>query len=154
MFIDTKNSIENHILEILKTGPVNTVELIKIIKKKRANTTKQGIYRVLRLLSKREVVVIHNKEVSLNIRWLNKMNKYYAIAQHYYFQRNIGVGHFTNLQPGEKNKYTFRNLSLTDAFWNHIIYILLEITDSRENWFGYNSHAWFFWLGQVRKAPS
>ena len=144
MIAGKKNSIEDCILDILKNGSMTTVDLIEAIKKKRPKTTKQGVYQVLRNMTKEEIVLIHKKKVSLNIRWLNKLNEFSAIAQHYYFQTNFGIGQFLNLREGEKIKYTFKNLSLTDAFWNHALYMLLETVNKDENWFSYNHHSWFF----------
>lgn len=137
MFLSKDKAIEDEIIEVLKKGPRRTTELVKSIK-----ATKQGVYRVLRLLKKEEVIVIHNKQVSINLRWLNKINQFSSLTQYYYQEE--GTGHFANLHEGEKIKYTFNNLATTDAFWNHAVYILLETIEESEHFFAYNPHCWFF----------
>lgn len=141
MLLSTHKSIEDIIIELVKNGPVRTTDLISRIKPK---TTKQGVYRVLRLLTKEEIIVIHKKMISLNIRWLNKINNFSTLAQYYYVKDKSVIGNFLNLQEEEKIKYTFNSLALTDAFWNHAIYLLLQIIPAQENWLAYNPHAWFF----------
>ena len=143
MFLATHQSLEERVIELLRKGPVRITDLILAVKKQRQLTTKQGIYRVLRLLKKEEVVLIYQKQASLNIRWLNKLNEFSDLST-YYYQSSMGVGHFANLKDGEKIKYTFGSLSFTDAFWNHVLYILLKIVPLSENFFAYNPHAWFF----------
>lgn len=142
-----EKTVEELIVEGLKKGPSKTVDLIKQIRKERSATTKQGVYRVLRILKTKEVVVIHKKQVSLNIRWLKKIQEFSELAS-YYYQKNFGLGYFARLKNGERIKYTFNNLSLTDAFWDHVIYILLEITPLEKNWLAYNPHCWFFIVRQ------
>ncbi|MFH1426018.1 MAG: hypothetical protein ABIG66_01140 [Candidatus Kerfeldbacteria bacterium] len=144
MFLSDGKTIENIIIWQLKSGPQSTVGLIAAVQKERRGTTKQGVYRVLRELKKQEAVVIHKKEVSLNIRWLNKLYDFTSLAQHFYYEKSIGTGHFANLQEGEKIKYTFNNLSLTDAFWNHALYILHQIVPDAEPWYAYDPHVWFY----------
>lgn len=144
MLFSFPKSIEDIIIESIKNGPIRTTDLINRIKKIKQKTTKQGVYRVLRLLAKEEIIVIHKKMISLNIRWLNKINNFSTLAQYYYVKDKSVVGNFLNLQEEEKIKYTFNSLALTDAFWNHAIYLLLQIIPAQENWLAYNPHAWFF----------
>jgi hypothetical protein len=144
MFLYQKNTIANLVLKNLQTGPMVILNLIEKIKKQRPGTTKQGVYAALRLLNQEEMVVVHQRSASLNMTWITNMSHYLSLAEHYYFQPGLALGHFTNLKDGEKIKYFFKNPILTDTFWIHTLLILLEITAPGEPLFLYNPHCWFF----------
>ena len=139
------NSIEGIIFESLNNGPIGTKILIDNVRKQRGSTTKQGVYLALRNLKKQEVVVIHNKQVSFNVRWLKNMENYFALAQRHYFDENIGQNNFLNLKGGEKITYSFNDTTQTDSFWWHALYLLSEaVEDLTEPAYLYNPHEWFF----------
>ena len=140
--IDRKK-IEDFIVDQLKYGPQVIVELIKDIEKVRPNTTKQGVYAALRELKKQEVVVTHHKRVSLNLKWLNQQSAYFFAARYNYLS-DTGAGDFSRLNQGEKIAYHFMKPALTDAFWCHVIYILIEQQKLNGSIFLYNPHSWFF----------
>jgi len=140
MFSLSRQLLADLIIKALEQGPLLTTALIKRVRLTRSKASKQGIYRALRLLKKAEVVVIHHQTVSLNLAWLNQLRDFAEVAQAHY----RGLSSFSTLKNGEKIKYIFNNLSLTDAFWNHAIYILLKVAPPKEHWFSYNPHAWFF----------
>jgi hypothetical protein len=143
MLLRQNKSITDLTLEILKEGSVSTTGLISAINKQRPKTTKQGIYRALRDLGRKEIITIHNSEVSLNSEWLNKIQEFLDLARFHYQRLDPRAGHFLNLKEGEKIRYTFRNLQLTDTFWNHAIYLLLKVTGPQNHFFAFNPHCWF-----------
>lgn len=132
-----------YILDILKYGPKNVVELIEQIKKERPGTTKQGVYASLRKLKKQEEVVIHHKQTSLNLKWLNEMSIYFSTARSNYIKQ-VDFGDATSLDQKEKIEYYFSNPAVTDAFWGHLLYMLIERQDLKGPIFLYNPHCWFF----------
>ena len=117
-------SIEGLIFKCLDNGPIKTSLLLEKIRKERPHTTKQGTYLALRNLKKEEVVVVHNKHVSFNVRWLKNMENYFALAQRHYFEENVGQNNFLNLKDGEKITYSFNDTAQTDIFWWHALYFL------------------------------
>ncbi|MFA5934750.1 MAG: hypothetical protein WC827_02605 [Candidatus Paceibacterota bacterium] len=143
MNITTPNTIEDHIFTILQKGTLHIVELIEIIKKERIGTTKQGVYLVVKKLKKQEVVVIHNKNISLSSVWLSAMEEFITKAQ-YNTKRIISSGNsFLNLKEGEKLQYYFRNPILTDVFWSHTFLTLVELSLPQSPVLIYNPHEWF-----------
>ena len=119
-------SIEDLVINALKKGTKTTSELIQNIALIRANSTKQGIYRVLRKLKGEEKIVIHGKLVSLNIQWLKTMGEFYSLAEFYYSGSSGDT--FLNLKGRDKIVYSFKNLNLLDAFGIHPLHIIRIVT--------------------------
>jgi hypothetical protein len=143
MNITTPVTIEDHIFSILQKGTLPIVELIEIIKKERLGTTKQGVYLIVKKLKKQEVVVIHNKNISLSSVWLSTMEEFLTKAQ-YNTKKIISSGNsFLNLKEGEKLQYYFRNPILTDVFWSHTFLTLVELSSPQSPVLIYNPHEWF-----------
>jgi hypothetical protein len=142
MLFSTRKNIEQAILGHLQKGPLFTSDLLKLLQITSPSVTKQGMYSALRKLLRSEIILKHKKQVSLNVAWLTKMESFISLAEHFYVSVNRS-GSFLGLADGEKIKYEFRNLAVTDAFWNHVVYLLIE-THPKKPWFGYNPHCWFF----------
>lgn len=137
-----RHTLENTVIECLQKGTLSTTDLLKLLREKRSRTTKQGMYAVLRKLIRAEVVLKHKQLVSLNIVWLSKLESFVSLAEHFYTSTSRS-GNFLGLADGEKIKYEFQNPNVTDAFWNHVIYLLVEARP-KQPWFAYNPHCWFF----------
>ena len=144
MFDINNGPLEDRIVALLYKGQIKTTALIDRIQKLRPKTTKQAVYKALRALKSVQIVVVHNKYVSLNLRWIMNMSKFFAGVEHFYFSSNLSTGHFASLKDREKISYIFNNPITADVFWDHAIYILLEITNQKDDWFAYNRHCWFF----------
>jgi len=140
--IKDNKSLDGTILSLVSNGSRSTHEIFEELSKTN-KVTKQGFYKALRKLKKDGVVVIHNKNVSLNIVWLKYVSDYVAIVQHYYLG-NESSGSFVNLKDGERIRYNFKNAIDTDNFWNHALFQILEITSAKSNFVAYGPHVWFF----------
>lgn len=143
MFAGRSGTIEDFVFRYLQTGALSAPVLVEKIKTIRPGTTKQGVYAALRNLKKQEIVIENNKQVLLNIRWLKAMEEYFAIAQKAYFEGTLGRGNFFNLGVGEKVEYVFRNPIQADAFWWQVLYLLSEMSATKEPVYLYNPHDWF-----------
>lgn len=145
VMIFTKNkSLENMICASLQCGPVNTTSLIAQIQKRRPKTTRQGVYAALRNLRREEVVVMHNKKTSFNVRWLKRMDQFFLVAEQHYVEEDFGRDNFLNLAEGEKIAYFFASPTETDKFWGHALILLAESGISNaEPVYLYNPHEWF-----------
>lgn len=135
-------TIENLLLQLLQKGSLTAVELIQRIRTERLNTTKQGVYRVLRKLRGEERVVIHGKSVSLNLQWIKRMGEFFSLAQFRYSARS-GPDSFLNIGAKDRIVYFFKNLNLLDAFASHVLHMLDAVVDPAEPLFVYNPHEWF-----------
>ena len=144
MLFSNEKSIENLVCILLQHGPIATTALIVQIKEQRPRTTKQGVYAALRQLRRDEIVVMHAKKASLNIRWLKQIDQFSAIAEQHYVEGNFGRDNFLNLKDGEKIAYFFSSPTETDQFWGHALVILAESSPSNdEPVYLYNPHEWF-----------
>lgn len=143
MLFSNEKSIENLVCTLLQHGPMSTTALIAQIREQRPKTTKQGVYAALRQLRRDEIVVMHAKKASLNIRWLKQMDQFFAIAEQHYVEGDFGRDNFLNLKDGEKIAYFFSSPTETDRFWGHALVILAESSVSNEPVYLYNPHEWF-----------
>lgn len=144
MRLTQNRSIEDLIRSELQRGPIDTTPLVMQIKKQRPKTTKQGVYAALRHLRKEEIVVVHNKKVSFNVRWLKQMDQFFSVAQQYYAEGDFDRNNFLNLKDGEKIAYFFGSPAETDKFWGHALIILAESPiPTNEPVYLYNPHEWF-----------
>ena len=142
MIFSAHKNLGESVIGYLQKGPLFTGELLKFLQKKRPRTTKQGMYAVLRKLIQAEVVLKHKKQISLNVTWLTKVESFVTLAEHFYASASRS-GSFLSLADGENIRYEFHNTNATDAFWIHVLLLLVE-AHPRQPWFGYNPHDWFF----------
>ncbi len=119
------------------------VKLIEAIDKERSGTTKQGVYNMIRKLKRQEIVVVHNKSISLSGVWLSAMEEFFAQARNITKSGRMSSDSFLNLAQGEKIQYYFRDPILTDAFWSHIFITLVDVSAPKTPVLIYNPHEWF-----------
>ncbi len=144
MIFSKEGSIESLVCSLLQHGPVDTAALIPQIQEQRPKTTKQGVYAALRQLRKEEVVVMHHKKVSFNVRWLKQVGQFFVIAEQHYVAEDLGRDNFLNLRDGEKIAYFFSSPTETDKFWGHALILLGESSvPESEPAYLYNPHEWF-----------
>ncbi|TSC64902.1 MAG: Uncharacterized protein G01um101491_111 [Parcubacteria group bacterium Gr01-1014_91] len=144
MLFGKEKSLENLICTLLQQGAIATTSLIEQIQEQRLGTTKQGVYAALRQLRHEEIVVLHNKKASFNVRWLKQAEQFFATAEQHYVQSDFGRDNFLNLKDGEKISYFFSTPTETDNFWGHALVILGESSiPSGEPAYLYNQHEWF-----------
>jgi hypothetical protein len=144
MLLTEKTSVEALIFERLQKGPINTVALIHAIQEVRPRTTKQGVYTALRSLRSKEIIVVHNKRTSFNIRWLKQMGRFFTIAEQYYLTEQFGDSNFLNLKEGDKVTYIYATPVQNDMFWGHALILLSESSiPTSEPVYLYNPHEWF-----------
>ncbi len=143
MIFSSPTTIEEHILSVLSLGTIKTTDLIERVNSLRPNTTKQAVYAALRNLRKEEVVIAHGMKTSLNVRWLNSVEKYLKTALQQYNISQTGQGNFYTLKNKERIEYYFNDLLETDAFWWQALYQFINSSTSGEPVYIYNPHEWF-----------
>ena len=142
MNILSPKRIDEHIISILRKGPLTCLEIVSKINERRPQTTKQAVYSALRMLKSREQIIILKGTASLSIAWLNKMTSYLELATQSYFQGDH-QGSLLDLKDKEKIKYYFNSIHKADLFWTQAYYLLLEALPDEEPVFLYNPHEWF-----------
>ncbi len=143
MILTPPISIEDYIIQLLRDGPIGTIELIARIRKHLPNATKQAVYSALRKLKGQEVVVVHNKQASLSIQWLRKLEVFVNIAAERSFDAELRSNGILALTDGDRIEYHFKNAHLMDSFWWHASALLLETQPDTEPVYIYHSHEWF-----------
>lgn len=144
MLFGKEKSLESLICFLLQQGAIDTASLIREIQEQRPGTTKQGVYAALRHLRREEVVVLHNKKVSFNVRWLKRAEEFFAVAEQHYVEGDFGRDNFLNLKDGERISYFYSSPTETDKFWGHALVVLGESSISAEEpAYLYNPHEWF-----------
>lgn len=138
MHLFPHKTVEQAIIERLQKGPLSTAHLRSSFGD---SLTKQGMYAALRKLVRAEIVIKHKQHVSLNVAWLEKLNSFAELAGHFY-SHDARSGSFLDLADGERISYSFNSAGATDAFWNHVIYLLVE-AHTGQPWVAYNKHCWF-----------
>lgn len=141
--IGNTQSLEWLILTELKKKSRTGVELVSLLEKKRKGTTKQGVYRVLRVLTQQEIVVVSKKEYLLARTWVDKMAQFFVSAQKDSAHTVVPEQNFLLLSDGDSITYTFKNPIATDNFWNHAIHLLLDVQSKNVPVCFYNPHNWF-----------
>lgn len=143
MFYVNTPSLQSGILDILKKGPIEKTALIAQIQKTKPATSRQGVYKALRVLVREDVVVVNKKTVSLNLNWVKLLNRYAESALTHYSVKKENAEFFLNLEEGDSVTYTFKNPTLLDSYWCHAIVALMEHTARDEHCFIYDPHYWF-----------
>ncbi|HYC34200.1 MAG TPA: hypothetical protein VEC13_00540 [Candidatus Paceibacterota bacterium] len=137
------SAIENEIINILKEGGIRTVDLIQKIKKQRLGTSKQAVYRILRKLNRREIIILARGNVSLNSFWIKRTEEFFKDARDNYLGIKDRINTVLSLEEGDRVEYFFKNPTLTDVFWNDTVVKLLSLLKKGENIYVYNPHDWF-----------
>ncbi len=143
MSLEKPKRIEEYILRYLQVEPILMLDLVKMVKNDRPNTTKQAVYAAIRVLKKSEQIITYKGTASLNLTWLNSMISYFSLAKYNYTKIKTNEGNFIDLEDKEKIKYYFNNPIKADIFWTHVLYMLIERSEEKEPLFLYNPHEWF-----------
>ena len=133
------SDLESKIITMVGSNPVRTTDLIANIQKVRPGTPKQSVYLALRKLTKKEIIVISGKKVSIHHLWASKMLDFFqnVLGGN---QNNIGS---VQLDDGEDVIYKFNSLLSLDMFWGHIITGLIKRMKPSKQAYLYNPHEWF-----------
>jgi|GEM_PF-6914823 len=143
MLFSKPQTIKERIVQSLQYGPLRITTLVERLNTDEIRVSKQGVYLALRELAREEVVVVYKKFASLNHAWLLKLGDFSAIAHQQYFEPTMAARNFKNLEINQRIRFTFKTLSLLDAFWGHVLYTFIENNTKHEPLLMYNPHWWF-----------
>lgn len=130
--------IENYIVDALRSGPVESLQLVQQIRSMHA-VSKEAVYKSLRKLIAHEVVVKNKRTVSLNGVWVTEMTALFSAIQ----QTVVNPSRFSKYQDRDSVTYTFSTLETLDAFWNHSIVELTGLVPTKSPVYIYCPHYWF-----------
>jgi hypothetical protein len=145
MDIFGEDNIKGLILDSLSKKPKKGAVLIEEIKSIRKGTTKQGVYKALRVLIKGRLVVKYRRNLMLNQLWLNKVNKFLKQTDENYLGKKSDKDADTLewMMEGSKISYIFNSYDSLDRFHSHIFSLIIKKTDPQSPLYIYNPHEWF-----------
>jgi hypothetical protein len=133
-------STEWQIIKILHKGPFSSTEIVTQIEKK-LMVSKQAIYKELRKLERREIIIKTKKLIILNGLWVQEMKIFFEEAHLIYTTTNNDG--YMRLLDGDSIVYRFKNFNTTDIFWGTAFYSLSHQIKQGDYIFMYNPHQWF-----------
>lgn len=145
MDIFGENNIRSLILSSLSKAPKKGVDLIREIKTIRKGTTKQGIYKALRVLIENKMIVKYRKNLILNQIWISKVNKFIKQTDENYLgeKREKILDTLEWMMEGSKISYIFNSYNSLDKFHSHTFSLIIKKTDPQSPLYIYNPHEWF-----------
>jgi predicted transcriptional regulator len=136
-----ESSVESKIIQNLQKGALSSTALVDKIEGELA-VSKQAVYKELRRLKKKEVVVSHGKILSLSVLWLQKMASFFTEAQELYSETTTNEP-YLEMEDGDSLVYRFANPNTMDSFWGHAVLVLSEKVKAGDYIYLYNPHEWF-----------
>lgn len=131
------SSLQEELLDILSTGPINGTDLLLQISKK-IPISKQGLYKALRQLLQEEIVIKEKTLFSLNKVWLSRFKNFIESSE-----QNYGlILPILNKANNQRKVITFKNTEALDIYWGHLFLSLAE-TFKNKPFFFFNHHSLF-----------
>ena len=126
-------NVKETIISTLLPGPLQLSELISIASSA-SKTSIQACYKATRDLKRKEVVTLHNKQISLSLIWLTKQKERYIFAEYAYKSGKNLIERLSHDRT--KLSFKFKNYVELDLFWAHGYTILSEkVTAVRTRYF-------------------
>lgn len=135
-----KKQIKELILHELSYGPMSTKLLIFRVRKI-SNSTIQGVYKTIRHLRKKEVIVLHNKNISISSIWLEHEAEKIKRTQNTYLIKNK---FFDKDNVSDQSiSFVYKTINELDLFWVHSFLSLEEECDRNAVSIAIAPHDWF-----------
>ena len=151
MLLGTTLSLEDLIVsQLAKKSQATANALLAEIEKKAQRYSIQGLYKELRKLQRKGVVVKRGSEYSLSFSWV--LNLAELVDQMY--ETLTAETSFADILPVEKPKrsFSFTRLSAVDDFWIHAILEMLQHSDGK-TLYQWIPHPWFHLIHSQKSWP-
>ena len=141
MYLSEPKKLQDHILLLLTSNrALSATTLQTLLRRTYKNCSLQAIYKELRLLIKRGVVVKANKCYGLSLPWILES---YSILDKAYETYFSSAALNDLLLPGKtKSSWKFNDLRGADDFWIQAVLAIVEGTNNKQV-FGWIPHPWF-----------
>lgn len=136
-----ENTVDSKIIEKLQRGALSSTTLVEQVIGD-LGVSPQAVYKELRKLRRREVVVSHGKIMSLSVLWLKKVASFFAEAQSLYSGESMNEP-YLKMEDGDSLVYRFANPDNMDSFWGHAVLVLTGKVNVDDYVYLYNPHEWF-----------
>ncbi len=131
-------AIETFIIDKLINGPLSTTTIVSQTMRAKC-VTKEAVYKALRGLLKKEIVVKGGKRISLSNQWVIDMAEKWRQAEAQY----IGKANIKLLGDRNSVVYTCKTIDQLDSLWNHTILEICYLLQSETTLLFYSPHYWF-----------
>lgn len=134
--------IEDRIIKLLSSGPLETKDLVRLAKQE-ANATTQGAYKAIRKLRESEILTLHEKTAGLSIAWVEEeLAEFQRMASAYRVRAKAYS--FLHLKPGRHITFKFRTLREMHLFWVQAFLILETHCPISVPTYALSPHDWFY----------
>lgn len=126
----SQNLTELILSELLRFGALSAKEIhLKVGAKRGRTVTLQGVYKELKSLAERGVVVKRVRLFSVKLNWVVETLALLSIG----YEHTVGTSHADEILPtvGERSSYRFRTLSQLVDFWSHASLVLISLSKDR-----------------------
>lgn len=128
--------LQEELLRILSQGSIDGADLLSKVSLK-TTTTKQGLYKALRILLHDEIAIKEGRYYSLNKVWLTRFRDFIEEGEN-----NLGISlPFQNSSLNGRKVITFKDAEALDIYWGHL-YLSLRNKFKGSIFFFYNRHNW------------
>jgi len=135
-------TLEEKIIALLENGSREKSFILTELQK--SNVSIQGIYKALRALKKKEIIVIHAKIISLSLWWIDKeLGRLSRIARMY--RSTTRASSFLDLRSGEYVKLRFRSLRELELYWTQAFLLIEEDLPPSLPAYSIIPHDWFYY---------
>ena len=134
----SKETIESFIIELLLKGPLPSTGIVRKTTLEKG-VTKEAVYKALRQILEKEIIVKRGKIISLSNQWIvDSVEKWRGAESRY-----IGKAPTHLLSEKSSVVYTCKTLDQLDALWNHNIIELSYTLEPKGYMLLYAPHYWF-----------
>jgi hypothetical protein len=137
------DTLEEEVLLRLRSGPRRVVELVEEIAYLR-EVSVQGVYKALRYLRKREVVIVYKRVASLSTVWLSKELERISFSIKAY----QSIPDIEGILAGRVSRatFSFRTLNEIDLFWTHAFLLLADKIPHDHYSYSIQPHDWYLYV--------
>ena len=139
-----KRTLEETLIAILQAGSLEKPDLIRNVSNA-TKTTPQAVYKALRSLKDKEIIIMQRKRVSLSLVWLDdQFNISKQALEKYTIQARTKT--FLGLSSGRSATFKFRTLRELDIFWVHAFLLTESQVPSEIPMYVIIPHDWFSYV--------
>ncbi|MDC0357774.1 hypothetical protein OAO01_03085 [Oligoflexia bacterium] len=151
MLLSSHQTLEDFLVRILAERRSATTQLLHEEVCKRYQTySLPAVYKEVRKLQERGVVLKRKNELSLSLAWMLNLIELTDKMYDEHIESSIP----TNILPVDTSKTSFRfsNLARVDDFWIHAIILMLQHS-KRKTMFQWHPHPWFNLVNSHKSFP-
>ncbi len=137
------DNLEKDILSRLQSGPRGVTDLVEELSYLNKMSV-QGVYKALRRLRQKEIVIVYKHVASLSTVWLAKELERVTFSINAY----QSIPDIENVLAGKAKRATFafRTLNEIDLFWTHIFLLLADKIPSEYHSYSIQPHDWYLYV--------